>query len=129
MRSLPVDSSAFRAPVKISLLREDEVRYFSLCLFPWNRIDCVITEETSGVKFFLVEREGSFLNYLLQLARRVILRDGDDTIFGSSESQFRIPGQEDSFFLTGQMDELMNILPPVIEGIVTKHPQPFGQLP
>src|SRR4030043_838470 len=127
MRSLPVDSFTFRAPVKISLLREDEVRDFSFCLFPWNRMDWVITEETSGVKYFLVEREGSFLNYLLQLARRVILRDGVDAIFGSSKSQFRIPGQADSFFLAGQLDELMNIFTTVIEGIVTKHPQPFGQ--
>ncbi len=50
-------------------------------------------------------------------------------ILRSSKGQFRIPGHEDSSLLAGDMDELMKIIAPVINGIITEHPQPFCQLP
>ena len=106
---------------------KDEVRHLALCLIAGNLFERDIAEKAASEETFFRGGEVTLFDQLLHLLRRTILCKGKDTVLRPPQSEFRIPGQDDTAFLAGQMNQLMKVFALKIEGVVTQHPQCFCQ--
>jgi len=126
--SPPIDSPALGTPEELLLLVIDEVWNFSCRLLPRDFIEEGITEKTSAKEVFWVQRDESFLNKVSQLKGGFVFHHPENAIPFSFRDQFGVSGQDHPFSLTGQMNHLVSIFPPVIDCVITQHSQFFGQL-
>ncbi len=106
---------------------KDKVRDISFRLLPGDRMKSSIAEETSPKEFLRIERNKPSLNQLPKLVVRVVLSHSQDLVLRPPGRELRVSRQDHPALLAGHVNQLMKIIPPVVNHIVSQHSQSLCQ--